>query len=255
VLAIAAGCIVSAHHVDHGVRADSGADAETARATAEALGVDFTLHHVEVAPGPNLEARLRRARYDALPEGVLTGHTADDQAETVLLNLLRGAGLDGLTAMSPGPTKPLLALRRHETLTLCTTLGVTVATDPTNTDSTFRRNRIRHEALPLLADIAQRDPVNVLARTADVLRHDLDLLDGLAGALDPTDARELAAAHPALASRAVRRWLAADGYSPDSATVERVLAVATGSRLACELTGGRRVERSDQRLRVVLPAR
>ena len=254
-LAIAAGCIVSAHHVDHGVRADSGADAETARATAAALGVDFALHRVEVAPGPNLEARLRRARYDALPEGILTGHTADDQAETVLLNLLRGAGLDGLTAMSPGPTKPLLALRRHETVALCRTLGLIVATDPTNTDSTFRRNRIRHEALPLLADIAQRDPVNVLARTADVLRHDLDLLDGLAGALDPTDARELAAAHPALASRAVRRWLAADGYSPDSATVERVLAVATGSRLACELPGGRRVERSGQRLRVVLPAR
>lgn len=259
-LAIAAGCVVSAHHVDHGVRADSGADAETARATAAALGVHFVLHridgrHVEVAPGPNLEARLRRARYDALPDGVLTGHTADDQAETVLLNLLRGAGLDGLSAMSPGPTKPLLSVRRHETVTLCRTLGLTVATDPTNEDPAFRRNRIRHEVLPLLADIAQRDPVNVLARTADVLRHDLDLLDGLAGALDPTDARQLAAAHPALASRAVRRWLAADGYSPDSAAVERVLAVATGSRLACELTGGRRVERSGQRLRVVLPAR
>ena len=171
------------------------------------------LHRVEVAPGPNLEARLRGARYDTLPSGVLTGHTADDQAETVLLNLLRGAGLDGLTAMSPGPTKPLLALRRHETVTLCEVLGLTVATDPTNADPSFRRNRIRHEALPLLADIAQRDPVNVLARTADVLRHDLDLLDGLAAEIDPADARQLTAAHPALASRAVRRWLAADGYA------------------------------------------
>ena len=179
-------------------------------------------------PGPNLEARLRRARYDALPDGVLTGHTADDQAETVLLNLLRGAGLDGLSAMSPGPTKPLLALRRHETVGLCDALGLAVATDPTNADPTFRRNRIRHEALPLLADIAQRDPVDVLARTADVLRHDLDLLDELAAEVDPTDARQLAAAHPALASRAVRRWLAADGYPPDSAAVERVLASRPG---------------------------
>ena len=171
------------------------------RATAASLGVEFVLHHidrrrVDVAPGPNLEARLRRARYDALPSGVLTGHTADDQAETVLLNLLRGAGLDGLTAMSPGPTKPLLALRRYETVTVCEALGLAVATDPTNVDPSFRRNRIRHEALPLLADIAQRDPVNVLARTADVLRHDLDLLDGLAAELDPADARQLAAAHP-----------------------------------------------------------
>ena len=259
-LAIAAGCTVTAHHVDHGVRADSVADAEIAWATAASLGVEFVLHHidrrrVDVAPGPNLEARLRRARYDALPSGVLTGHTADDQAETVLLNLLRGAGLDGLTAMSPGPTKPLLALRRYETVTVCEALGLAVATDPTNVDPSFRRNRIRHEALPLLADIAQRDPVNVLARTADVLRHDLDLLDGLAAELDPADARQLAAAHPALASRAVRRWLAADGYAPDAAAVERVLAVAAGTHLACELTGGRRVERSGQRLRVVAPAR
>jgi len=168
---------------------------------------------------------------------------------------LRGAGLDGLSAMSPGPTKPLLALRRHETLEVCRSLALTVAVDATNDDPTFRRNRVRHEALPLLADIAQRDPVDVLARTADVLRHDLDLLDRLAADLDPTDARQLAAAHPALASRAVRTWLAADGYGPDSATVDRVLAVATGARLACELTGGRRVERSGQRLRVVAPAR
>jgi tRNA(Ile)-lysidine synthase len=255
VLAVAAGCVVTAHHVDHGVRADSGADAALARATAAALGVDFVLHEVEIAAGPNQEARLRRARYDTLPAGVLTGHTADDQAETVLLNLLRGAGLDGLSAMSPGPTKPLLALRRHDTLAVCRSLALTVAVDPTNGDRTFRRNRIRHEALPLLADIAQRDPVDVLARTADVLRQDLDLLDRLAADLDPTDARQLTAAHPALASRAVRRWLAADGYAPDSATVDRVLAVATGARLACELTGGRRVERSGQRLRVVAPAR
>ena len=118
---------------------------------------------------------------------------------------------------------------------MCEALGLAVATDPTNADPSFRRNRIRHEALPLLADIAQRDPVNVLARTADVLRHDLDLLDGLAAEVDPTDARQLAAAHPALASRAVRRWLAADGYAPDAAAVERVLAVAAGTHLACEL--------------------
>jgi tRNA(Ile)-lysidine synthase len=260
VLAVAAGCLVTAHHVDHGVRADSSADAETARAAAEKLGVGFVLHHidrrhVDVEPGPNLEARLRRARQDALPDGVLTGHTADDQAETVLLNLLRGAGLDGLSAMSPGPTKPLLAIRRHETRALCEALELTVATDPTNADPSFRRNRIRHEALPLLAEIVQRDPVTVLARTAGVLRRDLELLDALSTEVDPTDARQLTTAHPALASRAVRRWLATDGYAPDAATVGRVLAVAAGTHLACELTGGRRVERSGQRLRVVAPTR
>ena len=233
------------------MRADSGADAGLARHTAATLGVGFELHHVGVEPGANLEARLRRARYGALPPGVLTGHTADDQAETVLLNLLRGAGLDGLTAMAPGPTKPLLAVRHHETVALCAELGLAVATDPTNTDPAFRRNRVRHEALPLLTDVAGRDLVPLLGRTADVLRRDLGLVEALAGELDPTDARQVAAAHPAIADRALRTWLAVDGYAPDSAAVERVLAVADGTHRACELAGGRRVERSGQRLRVV----
>ena len=69
----------------------------------------------DIERGPNLEARARTARQAALPAGALTGHTADDRAETMLINLLRGAGLDGLTAMGPAPTRPLLALRRWET--------------------------------------------------------------------------------------------------------------------------------------------
>ena len=88
-----------------------------------------------------------------------------------------------------------------------------------------------------------------------MLRDDLALLDALAAAVDPTDAKALVGAHPALARRAVRTWLSVDGYPPDAAAVERVLDVAAGRSTACELPGGRRVERSRQRLRVVATGR
>ncbi len=123
------------------------------------LGAEFRLVTVEVAAGPNLEARARDARLAALPPGALTGHTADDRAETILINLLRGSGLDGLAAMGPDPTRPLLALRRHETRSLCADLGLTPVVDPSNTDPRFVRNRVRGELLPLMADIAGRDVV------------------------------------------------------------------------------------------------
>ena len=90
-LAVAAGLDVTAVHVDHGLRPGSAHEADVVRANAERLGAAFRAERVQVADGPNLEARAREARYAILPPGALTGHTADDPAETVLLTLLRGA--------------------------------------------------------------------------------------------------------------------------------------------------------------------
>lgn len=181
----------------------------------------------------------------------MTGHTADDQAETVLLRLLRGSAASGLAAIAPGLHHPILALRRRETAALCAELGIEPVHDATNDDLDVWRNRVRAELLPLAADIAGRDLVPILGRTADLLRGDSEFLDGLADAIEPTDARALTDAPPVLARRALRRWLTEDGYPPDAAAIERVLAVARGGAVACELAGGRRVERSSQRLRIV----
>jgi tRNA(Ile)-lysidine synthase len=247
-LAVGAGCAVSAVHVDHGLRPGSQREASAVAAAAAAFGASFRGERVVVAPGPNLEARARAARYAVLPADVLTGHTADDQAETVLLNVMRGAGLDGLAGIR-GDRRPLLSLRRSQTRTLCAELGLRPVDDPSNRDPAFRRNRVRAELLPLLDDIAQRDVAGVLARQAALLRDDAELLDGLASSLDPTDARALAAAPVALARRAVRRWLATD-HPVSADAVERVLAVARGDVVACEVTGVGRVARSGGRLRV-----
>jgi tRNA(Ile)-lysidine synthase len=259
VLARAAGCGVTAVHVDHGLRPGSDGEADVVRVAAVRFGATFRGETVRVEPGPNLEARARAARYGVLPDDALTGHTADDQAETVLLNLLRGAGLNGLGGMHP-ERRPLRRLRRTETHALCAAVLLDPVRDPSNDDPAFRRNRVRHELLPRLSDVAGRDVVPVLARQADVLRDDAALLDGLAAELDPTDAKALAAAPVPLARRAVRAWLRAtqgddEQHPPDGATVERVLTVARGEAIACEIGGGWRVERHQQRLGLVPPAR
>lgn len=247
-LAVAAECDVAAVHVHHGLRPCADDDAEIARHIAAGLGASFRVAHVDVAAGPNLEARARSARRAALGPDAMTGHTADDQAETLLLALLRGAGATGLGAIGPGRRHPILALRRAETRALCEQLGLVVAEDPSNDDPRFRRNRIRHELLPLLDDIAERDVTVLLARTADLLRADDQFLDELAAGIDPTDADALCAAPRVLGARAIRQWLEHEGYPPDADTVRRVLAVASGAAAACELVGGRRIERSSNRL-------
>jgi tRNA(Ile)-lysidine synthase len=252
VLARAATLNVTAWHVDHGLREHSHTEAALVAQLATQLGAQFESRTVTVQQGANTEARAREARYAVLPHDVMTGHTADDQAETILINLLRGSGTRGLAGMQPTAQRPLLHIRRSETQALCNALGIAVFHDPSNNDERFQRNRIRHEVLPLMESLAKRDLVPVLTRQADLLRDDDDLLNELAGALDPTDALALASAPIALARRAIRTWLT-NPLVPDSATVERVLEVARGNTLACDIGLRRQVRRSQQRLRITEP--
>ena len=256
VLACAAHLDVTAVHVDHGLRAGSADEAAVVEAAAQRFGARFRSERVDVGAGPNLEARARTARRGVIGLDALTGHTADDQAETIVLALARGAGLDGLRGIPDDGTKPLLRLRRAETVALCAALGLDPVHDPSNDDAALRRNRVRHEVLPLLADVAERDVAGVIARQATLLADDAALLDALAAELDPTDARALAAASVPLARRAVRTWLRCgdERHPPDAATVERVLAVARGDAIACEVGGGRRLRRSRGRLTIETPA-
>lgn len=252
-LAVHAGCRVTALHVDHGLRPGSDTEAELVAVASRRLGAGFESLSAPVDPGPNLEARARTARYDVLPVDALLGHTADDQAETMLLNMVRGAGLDGLAAMRADARRPILALRREETRELCRTLELEPFDDPSNLDPSIRRNRVRAEVLPVLDDIAQRDVVPVMARQAELLREVVDLLDVLSDVIDPTDAKALTESEPALARVAVRRWLRptnGEQHPPDKATIDRVLDVASGKIKATDVGCGRRVARTAGRLRL-----
>ena len=253
-LAAATGQPVSAFHVDHGLREGSAAEADVVAAAAVRFGAEFHALQVELDDGPNLEARARAARWAVLPEGCLTGHTIDDQAETVLINLLRGAGIDGMAGISPAD-HPILGLRRSETWKLCAELGLAPVMDPSNEDPRFLRNRVRNELLPLMDEIAARDTALVIARQTSAFRSAAEALDLDASALDPQDAKGLAAASEALATRALRKWLSplmdSEAHPPDAKALERVMQVARGEAKACDVSGGLRVERSGQRLRTV----
>lgn len=241
---------VTVWHIDHGLRAESTREFAFVESICAQLNVECVLRSIAVEQGPNLEARARDARYAALPDDVLTGHTADDQAETVLINLLRGSGTAGLAGMRHDD-RPLLGLRRSETHALCAELGVTPLHDTMNDDHRFQRVRVREELVPLLVDISKRDIVEVLTRQAAVLREDDDVLEELAAMIDPTDARAISTAPRAIARRAIRQWLS-NPKPPDFATVERVLTVARGEAVACDIGQGRSVRRSHQRLEIHL---
>lgn len=184
-------------HVRHGLRADDGDDAALVTQLAHALDVPVFVRTYPPGVLTANETALRQARYEALAEmaagcqatAVLTGHTRDDQAETVLLRLLRGAGVDGLAAIAPTapfpiplPTpqrlhvlRPLLGVRRVETRAYCAVHGLVYRDDATNDDLAYRRNWVRHIVLPLLNE-QYPAVVDTLARTADVMREDAEYL-------------------------------------------------------------------------------
>lgn len=253
-LAVAAGLRVEAVHVDHGLRPGSDAEAGAVAALARRWGAGFRGERVSLAPGPNLSERARAARHGAVGPGALWGHTADDQAETVLIRLLRGTGPSGLAAMRT-EGHPMLGLRRAETRALCRHLGVDVLEDPTNDDPRFVRTRVRHEVLPRLHDVAGRDVVPLLCRLAGLAGEQADLLDGLVEGIDPTEVAPLRDLPPALAASALRRWWQ-DGTGrpgPGAAGLARIREVVEGRATSCDVVGGWRVHRSGGRLELVPP--
>ena len=251
-LAHAAKRSATLHHVDHRLRQGGAEEAHRVRELAHRLGFGFQAHEVEVGHGPNLEARARAKRFSVLPDNVATGHTADDRAASMLINLLRGAGSRGLSTVVAGSRHPIVALTRAETEALCVHFGEPYFTDPTNTDEAFLRNAVRRQLLPLASELAGRDVVALLNRSAEILGQEDDYLDALAKTtiVDPFDVAELRAAPPVLVARRLRHTLVHEGYFPSLAEIDRVLEVVRGEVIACELSGGRRVARSKGRLRI-----
>ncbi len=220
--------------IDHGLQEGSAEVAARVQQQLERFGyADITVTTVEVdqtaTVGP--EAAARQSRYQALDAEararsatVLLGHTIDDQAETVLLGLARGSGGRSLAGMAPRAghlLRPFLHLRRATTEQVCAELGLDPWQDPHNTDHRFTRVRVRESVLPTLETELGPGVAEALARTAELLRDDTELLDRLAadayrtaeglGGTDTLDCAALESQPPALRRRILRLWLLAHG--------------------------------------------
>jgi tRNA(Ile)-lysidine synthase len=273
---------VVAAHLDHGLRASSGEDARFCASLCEALEVPLRSGRADVRAravreGGGLEQAARRERYAFLrrvarEEGaraIAVAHTLDDQAETLLLRLLRGSGATGLAGMRPlvrDLVRPLLQVSRPEVLAHLHERGLSWREDPSNADTAHRRNRVRHELLPYLETRFNPRIRAALARTSGLLAEEAEHLRAEALALLASGARPdgpdvvvsraaLSQAPLAVARVAVREALRRAGglARVGAAHVERVLKLAgrrTGRGRRVPLPGGReaRVEKGEIRI-------
>lgn len=211
-------------HLNHGLRgAESDADAEFVRRLAEELGLAIVVGEKRIPLDGNLEQNARRARYEFLGSVaderqaalIVTAHTMNDQAETVLMNLLRGSGVSGLSGMKADAiiedggqirlVRPLLCWAKREDSTgFCDEMGFPFRTDSMNLDERFTRVRIRRNLIPALREYNPRI-VDTLARTALALQHAIpQIVTGVSESLSLAELRELD--HPQLYAR-IRSWL------------------------------------------------
>lgn len=245
-------------HVHHGLHADADAWLAHCRAVAEGLGIPFDSARVQVERGGSIEGEARRVRYAALVDlarthrcsHLLTAHHADDQAETVLVNLARGTGIAGLAAAARSRTiegivlaRPFLDLPSAIVRGDAAARGLAHVDDPSNHDRRFTRNAIRHDVLPALRRIAPSIAAH-LARTAahaSTLQALLDEIGDEDLAIgEPEDdlaIERLAALSPARAANALRVWLGRRGMRAPSAAalaemLDQLLHASPGAQIA-----------------------
>jgi len=260
----ASGRTATAITIDHGL-AVSPPLVQAAVAIARLLGMEHRV--IEIHPPSGSEADLRSARLAALEEAspgatILTAHTADDQAETVLGNLLRGSGATGMAGIPEHRDpwlRPLLGLSRTVVRSAALSAGLPFVDDPSNADVSLRRNRLRHETIPALAAAYNPELIGALARAARFAAAD-DALIGERAATVPLRVDQEAVLIPAaslttlpeaVAARVVRRALrlAHHPYPGEAADVGAVLSVVTGGTQ--QLTGGLLAEREGPWVAVV----
>jgi len=174
---------ITVAHVDHGFREESAEEAEFVRDLATDLGLEFEIKRLDGAPSSeNLEAWAREQRYGffrSLEGLIVTAHHADDQVETVLMNIIRGCGLDGLSGMREREGdlwRPLLRMSKQEILSLCDERAWPYVKDSSNDDLRLRRNALRHEIIPRLKELnpnlleTMAGNVTLWQQAADALR-------------------------------------------------------------------------------------
>jgi tRNA(Ile)-lysidine synthase len=240
-------------HMDHRLRPDSATDAAYVRRLADRHGLPFHLAVALEEPGRSdsveMWGRFERAREAGRIARAIgatrmaDGHTLDDQAETILMGLVLGWGLDGMGGIAPVNgtlVRPLLDVTRTEIEAFCRALHLRPRRDPTNADTNLLRNALRLEAIPAIERSTGRDVMRTFARTADHLRRDATALFAHADEHARTlvelrdhgfaiRARPLLDLPPALSSRVARRGFQRADLGWDHEAIDAVLDLAAGS--------------------------
>ena len=245
---------VSVLVVDHGLQPGSADVAERAAAVAREFGFASTVANVTVGPG-NVEAAAREARYAALLESgrdVWVAHTADDQAETLLLGALRG-NPSGMAQRNGKIVRPFLHIRRADTVGACEELGLEVWHDPMNSDPAYRRVAMRRSIIPALTDLLGGDAVPALAATANRIAADQALIEQLADLTPTTSCVELEGDAGPVRRRRLAIWLLDEGVRVQGDQLAAIEALVTNWRGQGPIAvgGGRAVVRVDGKLVLV----
>ena len=250
------GICLSAAHFNHNLRGDeSDADEAFVREFCHRYDISLFVGSGSVSPGKKgLEAAAREARYaffETLPGKIATAHTADDNAETVLLHLIRGTGLKGLGAIAPQRDRiirPMLSITRQEVLDFLAEYHVRYREDSSNSTDQFLRNRLRHHVMPLLKEENPRLAEN-LSAMALRLRQDEEALAALSRS-EP-DVEVLRAMVPALRSRALEQFLKETGVKePEAAHITQLEALVFSEKpsASARFPGGVTISRQYGRL-------
>ncbi|MDQ3614179.1 MAG: tRNA lysidine(34) synthetase TilS, partial [Chloroflexota bacterium] len=280
-------------HVDHRLRNEAEQDAGRAAAICRSLGVDVIVrrasdHPATLFPGVGIEEAARRVRFEAFRDvtgdvganAVLLGHHARDQAETVLLHLMRGSGLHGLSGMAADTVldvpwwsggdrssvrvlRPFLKENPGELRRVADRSGLPIVEDRSNDNPAFRRNRVRHELLPLMEDIAP-GATGQLVSLAEIVREDESVLDDVANRLleravtdGALDWETFWGAPFGLQRRVVRNWVFLLRGSGDLSLdrVDAVIALAERGQggKSVEIVEGWSVEYRRRSLRLIAP--
>lgn len=246
-----AGVDVRCVHVNHGLPA-SPEMARAAAAVASCLGLGLETFDVTLPAGPSPEGQARQVRYAALtavPGPVLTAHTLDDNAETVIINLVRGAGPRGLMGIpgfrAPNIYRPMLTVTRADTREMAGLAGLPYVDDPMNEDLNLVRNRVRRTILPLLAELNPR-VVETVARTGELLFRDTALIESLVPETrDSAVAAGVVRVLPRpIADRVLADLLDSAGIGVTADRMERVWDVVRGVSPRQDLVDGKSVIRS-----------
>ncbi len=252
------GIELSAAHLNHHLRGEeSNRDEQFVRGFCERYDIPLEVGHAQVHTGKKgLEAAARKARYDffaTLSGKIATAHTADDNAETVLINLVRGTGLQGLGGIAPvngNIIRPMLSVTREEVLAFLEEYALPHVEDSSNATDAFLRNRLRHQVMPLLKGENPRLSEN-MSQMAMELREDAALLQGNGNL---PDVKTLKAMPKALRSRAISRFLKENGVpEPERRHIRMVESLVFSEKPSAraDLPGGVTVVRNYSHLEIL----